>query len=505
MTSYRSRFYTAISAPGRQHSVQASAPTQFVTSYDKEKVTIIGEELPRSLKLYSPEAKKSLGGRFFDTITQYAGSRMIFLVTLIILIVWAILGIVFGAPENWQIAMQDGSSIQCYISDTLLMRQQQNHCHRLLSVIAQLRSRNATFRRLLSGIPVCRNPVDLDKATQEPKDDVGDAVKLPVENWFDRCCNWVSMAVGSIYSLIIYWMGIFAWIGTGQVLGWSDLWQLYINTAVAVELTFTSMFLQNTRRRHMEYFEKCLKSIMKADCELEILLRQMTGDNESNPIIEIKPHKVSRGVRSIDYYADVIGSGIGAIISTAVFILWIAIGNYMQWDSNWWLIIGTYTGLVGFVDGFVLRNVYFRQDTILNEQFDVLVDSDLALFQTLGLPLPEEQLYCKKTLIYRVSHCMGVVCSMPGAVLASLMTIVALLCIASGMHWNQTGQLICNTPTMIIEGFLLIVLIQAHNMANTKRRVQLHDILTRRLKLLQHVRSVLGKEGSIHTSGKKNL
>jgi hypothetical protein len=44
---------------------------------------------------------------------------------------------------------------------------------------------------------------------------------------------------------------------------------------------------------------------------------------------------------------------------------------------------------------------------------------------------------------------------------------------------------------MIIEGFLLIVLIQAHNMSNIKRRVQLHDILIRRLKLklLQYVQA----------------
>ncbi|KAK9708982.1 low-affinity Fe(2+) transport protein [Basidiobolus ranarum] len=503
-TGLGKRIYASICSPGRQQAVKAAAPNQFVTTSKSEMVAIVSEKIPESYTIH--EARKSLGGRFFDSITMHAGSQLIFLTTLIILIIWAIVGIVLGAPDNWQIAMQDGGSIQCYISDTLLMRQQQNHCKKLLTVIAQLRSRNFTLQRLLHNTRINKNfTISEINNLQMPEDNVGDAAKLPLENWFDRCCNWVSNAVGSIYALIIYWMGIFAWIGSGHLLQWSNLWQLYINTGTAVELTFTSMFLQHTRRRHMEYLEKCLASVMKADCELETLLRRSTGDNEPNPIIEIKPLRVTRAVRSIDYYADVVGSGIGAIISTAVFVLWICIGDYMQWDSNWWLIIGTYTGLVGFIDGFVLRNVYFRQDKIMDEQFNLLIDADSEIFQYLNLQLPTKPLSGKKSFICLVSYYMGVICSMPGAVLASLIITVALLCIASGMSWNETGQLLCNTPTMIIEGFLLIVLIQAHNISNTKRRVQLHDILIRRLKLLQYVRQIVDKENYRNLNEKESV
>ena len=38
------------------------------------------------------------------------------------------------------------------------------------------------------------------------------------------------------------------------------------------------------------------------------------------------------------------------------------------------------------------------------------------------------------------------------ALLASVLLIVTLLSVATAMHWSQTGQLLCNTPTMIIEG-----------------------------------------------------
>lgn len=51
------------------------------------------------------------------------------------------------------------------------------------------------------------------------------------------------------------------------------------------------------------------------------------------------------------------------------------------------------------------------------------------------------------------------------------------------MRWSETGQLICNTPTMIVEGFLLPVLIQAHNTTHSQRRLQFRDILMNRLEM----------------------
>jgi low-affinity ferrous iron transport protein len=206
------------------------------------------------------------------------------------------------------------------------MRQQQNHCNRLLTIIAQLRSRSNTFDKLLRYTQNNNPSLSLselkDLAEKIPEDSVGDAANLPTENTYDSICNWASDAVGSLWALMIYMGGIIAWIAVGHSLGFSDEWQLYINTGVAVELTFTSMFLQNTRRRHMVYLEKCLKCIQRTDIGLEILLRKTSGNNTPNPIVVIKPHPVSRSIRVIDYYGDVIGTGLGIFISICVFIAW---------------------------------------------------------------------------------------------------------------------------------------------------------------------------------------
>ncbi|KAG2196899.1 hypothetical protein INT47_005123 [Mucor saturninus] len=483
-------------SPGRQHQIQFAAPTQFVSkSHDYQ---VVGEEISPEA-LYNSEKRKPWGGRLFDNITQYAGSRISFLATLLILLIWAAVGAALGAPEFWQIFMQNAGSIQCYISDTLLMRQQQNHCQKLLTIISQLRSRITTVSRLLRSNDIHKEAptaVELEEHAEDHSSiaeaKLENAIHLPNEHWFDKCCNWVSIAVGSIYALVLYWSGIIVWVALGKMMGYSDLWQLYINTAVAVELTFTSMFLQNTRRRHMEYLEKCLKSIMLTDCELETLLRRNTGDNEPNPVITIDPHPVTRAIRAIDYYGDVIGSGVGVSVSTVVFTVWICMGNMMNWSADWWLIIGTYTGLVGFIDGFVLRNVYFRQDVILDEQFEVLSELDESLFQYLNVTLPSKAEAQKTSLIKKISNHMGVLCAKPIAVSISILIVLALIGVASSMGWNQTGQLLCNTPTMILEGFLLIVLIQAHNLSNMKRRLQLRDILVRRISLLRYAKALTG-------------
>jgi low-affinity ferrous iron transport protein len=194
--------------PGRQFIVQSAAPTQFVNCKNKitERISIIGAVILPNTFIYSEEDKKTWGSRFFNCITDFAGSRVTFVLTVLVLIAWAIAGGILGARDNWQIAMQDGSSIQVYISDTLLMRQQHNHSNRLLTIISQLRSRNTTFNRLLKYL---LNNNDKKTTSKEESncfaenmmpevDKVGDAVELPTENIFDTCCNYAS--VGSLYA-----------------------------------------------------------------------------------------------------------------------------------------------------------------------------------------------------------------------------------------------------------------------------------------------------------------
>jgi low-affinity ferrous iron transport protein len=305
-------------------------------------------------------------------------------------------------------------------------------------------------------------------------------------NWFDRACDAVALATGSLPALIIFLIGIFVWLGLGPLYQWGNIWQLYINTAVAVELTFTSMFLQNVRRRHSDTLSRTLSSIRTLDSSLELRLREMTCDTKCNPKITIAPPETTRTERFIDVYAYIVGSGVGVALTTVVVITWLALGRLLMWNSNWWLIIGTYTGLVGFIDGFVLRNVYFRQSAILETHLQALVFADQQVLAFLDIPFHgrdgegEEGEVKRKSLGLRISEKTIYLCALPGAVIGSLLVVLALLAIATGLEWSETGQLLCNTPTMIVEGFLLLVLFQAHNLSNITRREEVGRALERR-------------------------
>jgi low-affinity ferrous iron transport protein len=309
-------------------------------------------------------------------------------------------------------------------------------------------------------------------------------------NWFDKACDYVASATGSLPALITFTIGIIVWLALGAMFQFDNLWQLYINTAVAVELTFTSMFLQNVRRRHADSLRVTLERIKKENAELEFLLRDLTGDMGLNQNWIISPPKASRMERSIDIYAHVVGSGVGVLLSAIVFAVWVAIGPTLHWSDNWWLVIGTYTGLIGFIDGFVIRNVYFRQSNIVASHLSSLKESDEEIMSVLRLPTTshdsdEEEKAVKGnepklSPAARFSNWMIRICAHPIAVVASVVVVVILIAVATGLRWSETGQLLCNTPTMIVEGFLLLVLFQAHNLVVVERRREIGQCLERR-------------------------
>ncbi|KAG2199788.1 hypothetical protein INT46_003550 [Mucor plumbeus] len=307
---FSSELLNTISSPDRPHKTDGF-------------FKVIGKELPH-IRLYTPEECKPLGGLIFNSITQYASSLVVFAITLTLLVVWAIVGAILGAPENWETIMQKSSSIRYYISDSIAT---------VGRVLGNLQRHQGVDSQQINNIII--------------KGNIGDAAKMPSKNSFDRVCNYTSVAVESMVSLIIYWAGIFSWASFAVI-------------------------------------------------ELELIFHEQADDNKPNPIICIDPPKVSRAIRAANYYGDVVCTGVGT-------------GDMIEWDSSWWLLIGTYNFLVGYVNGFVLRNVYFRHDEMLGEQFDILIEND-----------------------ERFSW-MSRVCAMPFGIFFSVLVVLALISIASAM------------------------------------------------------------------------
>src|SRR4051794_28489345 len=66
---------------------------------------------------------------------------------------------------------------------------------------------------------------------------------------FDRICRSVERAVGSPPAFIAALAVVVLWAATGPLFGWSDTWQLVINTGTTI-VTFLMVFLiQNAQSR----------------------------------------------------------------------------------------------------------------------------------------------------------------------------------------------------------------------------------------------------------------
>ncbi|KAK2630525.1 hypothetical protein QTJ16_001345 [Diplocarpon rosae] len=475
------------------------------------------------------EVTSAIKPNIFDKITRGAGSSETFFFMMGLLALWAVAGAALGTTDRWQIILQNASSIQVYVTDILLIRQQKNASRALMTTLAEIQyvdqfgssiflplpgssgnskpyqsairsSRNMTCERLLRQIPSCQwmethynKPKPLsDKTIEQEIEESLAMVQGRQTRWqriWGAACHFFAITLGSLWAFLFYWAGIFVWVGIGPLLQFSDVWQLYINTATAISLTFTSVFLQNVQQQQEDRLDLCLNYALKIDAQVEYRLREITEDPKPNPIFEIPADVPSRVERSIDRFADIMGSGLGVIISLLAAGIWFAVGPALTFDDNWWLIIGTFTGLVGFIDGFVLRNLYMREESHAKIHFRKVELADSRILDLLNLPIPRSA-EKKQSFSTRVSVIVGDACGSRWATVGAVSFVFALLVIASAMVWSTTGQLLCNTSTMIIEGFLLLVLIQAHNTSNQERGEDFNGVLKRRLLLNSYVNAI---------------
>lgn len=445
------------------------------------------------------EEDKKNSKPFFDVIIHYAvrfaGTIHMFILLWALLIAWIIWGCIKNGPDQWQIVMQDGQSIQTYVWDTFLMRQQLDDTEGFLTTYGKLKSRNRTIKRLIEKMITNEKENPIMKKREESSLKTEYTVEYKSLTYFDRLSNKVSNIMGSVTSISFYWIGIFIWVGMGaypilvdgKLETWSDKWQMTINTATAVELLVTSVFLQNIRTRNNDLMRNQLEIFDEFDAKLELLTRYIMEDDTPNPEVIVQ-HCPREGIEWwISKYSDIIGTGIGLIISIIVFAIWIGIGPVMSWNDDWWLIIGTYTGLVGFIDGFILREVFFKITEYEESKFYELLEDSHQLLDLLSLQYPTPNRNTKKSTLDRISETANKWCSCKWAVLSSVFMVIILLIISSVLKWSTTGQLIANTPTMIIEGFFLLFLIRAHNWADKTRRIWLEELTIVRAVMVKEV------------------
>ncbi|HZF36037.1 MAG TPA: low affinity iron permease family protein [Candidatus Angelobacter sp.] len=83
-------------------------------------------------------------------------------------------------------------------------------------------------------------------------------------NSFMRFANWTAHAAGHPLAFLLAFLIIVVWGATGPIFGFSDTWQLVINTGTTI-VTFLMVFLiQNTQNRDSRAMQLKLDEIIRA-------------------------------------------------------------------------------------------------------------------------------------------------------------------------------------------------------------------------------------------------
>ena len=84
------------------------------------------------------------------------------------------------------------------------------------------------------------------------------------QEWFRRAARRTAMTVGSPYAFALAVLVVIVWALTGPVFGFSDTWQLVINTGTTIVTFLVVFMIQNTQNHDSRALHVKLDELIRA-------------------------------------------------------------------------------------------------------------------------------------------------------------------------------------------------------------------------------------------------
>ena len=123
--------------------------------------------------------------------------------------------------------------------------------------------------------------------------------------WFPRFAKAAATAAGTPAAFAIAAMTILVWAATGPIFGYSDTWQLIINTGTTI-VTFLMVFLiQNTQTRDTEALQLKLDELIRANKGARNLLLDLENmDDEHLEELRKRYEKLAKKAKKMQEYSE---------------------------------------------------------------------------------------------------------------------------------------------------------------------------------------------------------
>lgn len=96
-----------------------------------------------------------------------------------------------------------------------------------------------------------------------------------IRNAFDSVAEWTARNLGSPVSFTLALLIVFGWAVSGPIFGFSDTWQLIINTGTTIATFLMVFLLQNSSNRNNDELHTLIREMHEANAALKQQLTQI--------------------------------------------------------------------------------------------------------------------------------------------------------------------------------------------------------------------------------------